>query len=114
MNATYDVSVLRQRMLANLHGKSNDYPHQVERCFPRILAKLVDVWGRPEGDAYLNDLLVSNRPKRKGFPDDVAGELFRLSMIHSTLLPDTAQTTSGWLSSDDSEVDGSFGRRFGR
>lgn len=110
---TCDISVLRQKMLSNLDGKTDAYPYQVERCFPHILARLVEVWGQPEGDTYLNNLLVSNRPNRQGFPDDVAGELFRLSIIHASLLPDIAQTSSGWLSSDDTDVAGSF-RRFSR
>ena len=33
--------------------------------------------------------------------------------IHASLLPDIAQTSSGWLSSDDTDVAGSF-RRFSR
>jgi hypothetical protein len=111
---TYNVSVLRQRMLSHLNGKISDYPYQTEQRFPRILARLVDVWGQPDGEAYLSDLLVNKRPNRKGFPDDVAGELFRLSMIHSALLPDTAMTTSGWLSSDDTDIEGSSLRRFDR
>jgi hypothetical protein len=106
------IPVLHERMLAHLGGKADAYPSQLEQRFPRILAKLVEVWGRPEGDAYLNSLLVADRADRTGFPGDVASELFRLSMIHGALRAKDAQG-GGWLDSDDSEVVASLGRRAG-
>ena len=106
------VPVLHERMLAHLGGKADAYPSQLEQRFPRILAKLVEVWDQSEGDAYLNSLLVADRADRTGFPDDVASKLFRLSMIHGALRTESVQS-GGWLNSDDSEVVGSLGRRAG-
>jgi hypothetical protein len=99
-------------MLANLGGKADAYPRLVERHFPRILARLVDLWDSPEADAYLSSLLVADRTDRSGFPDDVVSELFRLSTIHGMLRPEDTQNEDGWLT--DSEVSNFFGRRADR
>ncbi|MDR1934166.1 MAG: hypothetical protein LBS49_00990, partial [Candidatus Accumulibacter sp.] len=64
MGQDYDIPVLRERMLANLGGEADAYPSRVEQRFPRILAKLVAVWGHPEAEAYLNGLLVADRSDR--------------------------------------------------
>ncbi|MDR0577268.1 MAG: hypothetical protein LBI87_06960 [Candidatus Accumulibacter sp.] len=106
----YDIPVLRERMLAFLGGKADAYPHRTEERFPRILVRLIEVWGQPEGEAYLNDLLMTDRADRQGFPDDVASELFRLAMIHAALRPENTDGT-GWSGSDDGEVGSFFGRR---
>lgn len=111
----FDIAALRERMLANLGGKADAYPHRIEQRFPRILARLVELWGRPEAEAYLNGLLVADRADRQGFPDDVASELFRLSMLHGELQSGKTQEQGGWSSSAvDSEADGFFSRRSSR
>lgn len=110
----FDIPVLREKMLAKLGGKADAYPHRIEQRFPRILARLVELWGRPEADAYMNGLLVADRADRQGFPDDVASELFRLSMIHAALQPDETDR-GGWSSSGvASEVGDFFSRRSSR
>ena len=111
---SFDIAALRERMLANLGGTADAYPHRIEQRFPRILARLVELWGRPEADAYLNGLLMADRADRQGFPDDVASELFRLSMIHGALQPGKTDR-GGWSSSEvASEVDEFFSRRSSR
>lgn len=111
----FDIPSLRLKMLAHLGEKADAYPHQIEHRFPHILAKLVNLWGKPEADAYLNGLMVADRPDRHGFPADVASELFRLSMIHGTLQPAKPTSQAGWASSEvDSEVDDFFSRRSNR
>lgn len=111
----YDIPSLRQKMLACLGDQTEAYPRQIEQRFPHILAKLVEVWGKPEADAYLNGLMVTDRSDRQGFPADAASELFRLATIHGAMLPAKAASPAGWASSEvDSEVDDFFSRRSNR
>jgi len=112
----FNVPLLREKMLAHLGEKADAYPRQIELRFPHILARLVELWGKPEGDAYLNGLMVADRPGRKGFPEDAASELFRLSMIHVALQPAKPSASGpGWASSEvDTEVDEFFSRRSNR
>jgi hypothetical protein len=77
----YDIPALRAKMLVHLGERAKDYPEALEKRFPRILAKLVEVWGKPAADTYLDSLMVSDRPSRQGFPLEVASEILRLSMI---------------------------------
>lgn len=108
----FNIPVLRERMLAHLGGKTDAYPNRVEQCFPRILARLVEIWGHPETDVYLSGLLMADRNDRLGFPDDVAGELFRLSMIHDSLrLKETRN--EGWTAAA-ADMDASVTRRSSR
>jgi hypothetical protein len=108
----YDIPLLRKRMLANLGGKAEAYPHRTEERFPRILARLADLWGQPEADAYLNDLLMPDRTDRQGFPDDVASELFRLSMIHGALCSEETSSHDGWSGAESGgEIDQFLDRR---
>lgn len=116
---SYDIPALRQRMLAALGEKAEAYPHQIEQRYPHILEKLVQFWGRAEADAYLNGLMVADRADRKGFPDEVASELFKLSMIHGAQQQGSASgsvgATAGWSSSElSSEVDDFLSRRSNR
>lgn len=63
--------------LHELLGKEDShYPSQIGKRFPRILEKIVSLWEKPELDTYLNELMVSDRQDRQGFPDDVAMEVF--------------------------------------
>ena len=55
-------------------------PVQTAYKYPRVLNRLAEVWTRPAMRlAYMNSLLVSDRPSREGFPVEVGVELFRLS-----------------------------------
>ncbi|MGC1519161.1 MAG: hypothetical protein WA787_10375, partial [Azonexus sp.] len=77
----------------------------LEQGFPRILAKIVALWGKPSLEDFLSGLMVSDRPGRQGFPPDVAMEIFRLSMLHGTLGFDTQQASgTGWSGIEDAEL----------
>lgn len=99
----FDIQHLRTRMLAHLGERAKDYPEALEKRFPRILAKLVEVWGKPAADTYLDSLMVADSPSRQGFPMEVASEILRLSMIHSTLdvqKPAAPKSGAGQYASD--------------
>lgn len=62
------------------------YPHQLAARFPHVIAKMEDLWDNPQAmNAYFEDLLVSNRPNRKGFPPEVGKEIIRLSLAYERL-----------------------------
>ncbi len=82
---SFDIPALRAELLAHLGSHADVYPVHLEQGFPRILAKIVALWGKPSLEDFLSGLMVSDRPGRQGFPPDVAMEIFRLSMLHGTL-----------------------------
>jgi hypothetical protein len=96
----FDIPTLKEKMLAHLGEDAGAYPAQLEKRYPRILAKLVELWGTPQLDTYLDGLLVADRDDRQGFPDDVAGELFKLSMIHTQRRPAPSKPVTGWAGAD--------------
>ena len=76
----FDIPALKAQLLEHLLGSHADiYPVHLEQNFPRILAKIVALWGttglgsfpfRPDG--------VRPLPGRQGFPPDAGMETFRL------------------------------------
>lgn len=98
------TAALHERLLCLLGGDTTHYPNRLEERFPRIIGKIVELWGRPELDAYFNELMVSERHDRQGFPGDVAMEIFQLSNVHAGLhLSDVASGT-GWAGIQDAEI----------
>ena len=102
----YDVPALRVRLLENLGEQhAGVYPQNIERDFPRILAKIVDMWGTPTLDDFLASLMVSDRPGRQGFSPEIAMEIFRLSTLHGSLGFTPQQSVgTGWTGLDDAEL----------
>ena len=101
----FDIPALRAELLANLGSHADVYPAHVEQSFPRILAKIVALWGKPELEEFLSSLMVSDRPGRQGFPPDVAMEIFRLSMVHGSLGFTSKQAAgTGWSGIEDAEL----------
>ena len=102
---SFDIPALRAELLAHLGSHADVYPAHVEQSFPRILARIVALWGKPGLDDFLSSLMVSDRPGRQGFPPAVAMEIFRLSMVHGSLglTPQQAAGT-GWSGIEDAEL----------
>jgi hypothetical protein len=101
----YDVQALRAEMLACLGTYREAYPKALEAQYPRILARIVEMWGRAELDAYLGSLLVSERHGRQGFPPDVAMEVFKLMTLYGSLgFAPKQKSGSGWAGIDDAEL----------
>lgn len=99
-----DIAAWREQLRALLGSDAAHYPGRIEATFPRILGKIVNLWGKADLDAYLDSLMVSDRPNRQGFPADVAMEIFHLSNIHAGLrLSETASGT-GWAGIQDAEI----------
>ena len=101
----FDIPALKAQLLERLGSHADIYPAHLEQNFPRILAKIVALWGTPVLDDFLSGLMVSDRPGRQGFPPDAAMEIFRLSMLHSSLgfTPQVSSGT-GWSGIEDAEL----------
>jgi hypothetical protein len=101
---SYDTAALRTALVKCLAEKANAYPEQTVQRFPHIAAKLIEVWGTQDGEHYLQDLLVCDRSDRHGFPDEVASEIFRLSVIHSAVVEERDGKTSLNAWGDPTEI----------
>jgi len=108
----FDIPDLKAKLLGYLGPDAGLYPVRVEQQFPRILERIVSLWGKAGLDAFLGDLMVTERPDRKGFPHDVALEIFRLATVHSALglSPNTSLGTA-WDWVEDPEL---FKREFAK
>lgn len=75
---------MNEKILKLLNGDVSLYPHGIENNYPRVLEKIHQLWGTPELDPYLNDLIMDSRGgQRQGFPPEVASEILRLSSLHA-------------------------------
>ncbi len=60
------------------------YPRELERQYPRILKKIVDLWTSAKVDDYFSELIMNTRGgQRQGFPAIVAEDILRLSAINT-------------------------------
>lgn len=55
--------------------------------FPRIYENILEKWGSYELHDYFDELILSKREKRQGFPVDVMIELLDLYNIYKELYP---------------------------
>jgi hypothetical protein len=73
---------MSENMMRILKCSADQYPYQLEQRYPRILNTISQLWGTPELEEYFADLVLDQRGSRKGFPREVAAEIFRLSSLH--------------------------------
>ena len=108
----YDIPALRSRLISLLGRDADCYPAHLEQQFPRILANIVELWGKSGLDSFLAELMVTTRSGRQGFPPEVLTEIFKLSNVHAALglTPDKSIGT-GWNWIEDPEL---FKREFGK
>ena len=99
--ANYDIPALRAKLLAQLGDDAAAYPANIEREFPRILARLTELWGSEALGPYLDSLTFNERSTRNGFPPDAGAELLRLSNLHKTQHPGPKPAGTGWESLSD-------------
>lgn len=102
----FDIPALRIKLFEGLGSHSADYPHQLEKQFPRILAKVVELWGSEVLEPYLDRLSFTDRPDRGGFPPEVARELFKLGAAHQALGLSPATKSSAWIDDDSPDARG--------
>ena len=70
------------RLLKILNNSEQNYPHALEKQFPRVFEKIMELWDLSEFDAYLADLMTTKRTDRQGFPREVASDIIYLGMLH--------------------------------
>lgn len=93
----FDAAELKSNLLSKLGAEhAHLYPAEVEKQFPRLLERIVDLWNSPELDYFFEGLLTTTRHDRQGFPDAVALELFHLSNLHSRYRLSGLTSKSPW------------------
>jgi len=70
------VALLFKKLPAN-------YPHRLERDHAHVLHRLMALWGTPEMDSYMDDLLMDKRGGRYGFALEVVAELMFINELHN-------------------------------
>ena len=95
---------MNEKILKLIGNKAEYYPHKLEQQYPHILDKIMIMWDSPEFDSYLNKFMLDKREHfRHGFPDDVASEILRLSMLHSDLYGTLA--AGSWVAPSNIKID---------
>lgn len=77
---------MNEKLAHYLKGYESKYPHQLEAQFGRIVDRIVELWGSPEIESYFSDLMFGGgRSNRRGFPAEVATEIFILSLTYEEI-----------------------------
>jgi hypothetical protein len=58
-----------------LYIDNDHYPVNLATKYPRILDRISLLWGTPNLEKYLQELIVDNRGNRAGFPTEVMSEI---------------------------------------
>ncbi len=61
--------------------ESLDVKSAIEVAFPKIMEKIILIWGHPECEKFLNNLMIDDRGNRQGFNMNVMGELMLLAAL---------------------------------
>ncbi|MDP5240992.1 hypothetical protein Q9Q94_15735 [Uliginosibacterium sp. 31-16] len=80
------------------------YPRQLMASYPRIVDRIVQLWGSPEIEPYFQELMLTDREGRQGFPQPVLTEILNLRTWYRSLLPPQPRTVDTWT--DMIEEDG--------
>jgi hypothetical protein len=90
------IEAMRERLMQLMGPEAAAYPHHLEKGYPRILAKLIEVWNTPELAKYVDELTFSSRAGRAGFSSDVAMDLFNLGTLHAVTSQVQGSDADGW------------------
>jgi len=91
------------QLLQILGGKTEHYPYELERTYPRILETILQLWDEDKMDDYFLQLMISDRSERSGFPEKIATEIMYLSRVHAARQP-AEKPRDIWKVSSDSFV----------
>lgn len=99
---------MNPKMQEHLGEHTDKYPKALEEKFPHVFLKMIELWGTPQMRPYLDELIMSNRPNRMGFPADVVSEIWAINRVYSTQHPeqepDVGINTFGDIWGDDIDV----------
>jgi hypothetical protein len=77
-----------RKLLAHLKGHEDKFPHKTAVQFPHVIAKLAEFWPNPALlRPYVQQLLLTRREARAGFPLDVYNEIDALNEVYDVLYP---------------------------
>lgn len=89
------------RLLKILNNSEQNYPHALEKQFPRVFEQIMALWDSSEFDTYLGSLMMTTRSDRQGFPREVASDIIYLHMLHENKDgPDESHTWAQALRGD--------------
>ena len=92
---------MNEKLMGHLRGFENHYPYKLEKDFARIAERIAELWDKPQIESYFAELLIDDRGNRKGFPPDVARELFLLSVAHEAIRNKRREETDVWAEERD-------------
>jgi ankyrin repeat protein len=77
---------MNEKLRDLLKGIDAPYPANLEAQFSRVLNRIVELWDTNKLEGYFAELMIDNRGgTRRGFPPEVASDIFALSMAHTKL-----------------------------
>lgn len=76
---------MNTRMLELLGNQPGKYPTILETQYPHVFQKLLELWNTVDGERYFDELMLSKRAGRLGFPPEATVEIWGLHQIHSAL-----------------------------
>lgn len=69
-----------------LRGCEDKFPRQLAARFPHILRGILERWSDSKAmEAYFDELMISKRYDRQGFPQEVAQEIMTLSLAYDNI-----------------------------
>lgn len=69
-----------------MRGYEDKFPHRLAARFPHIIQGMAERWNNTEAmEAYFNELMIPNRPNRRGFPEEIAREILSLSTAYDAI-----------------------------
>ncbi|UXY16271.1 ankyrin repeat domain-containing protein [Chitiniphilus purpureus] len=78
------------------HGLADRFPTILAERYPRIAARVAELWGTPMLSAYFEELLIMDRPDRQGFPPEVGAELMTLAYAYDQIAFPAMQQEDVW------------------
>ena len=99
---------MNQKMLELLGEHTDKYPKHLEQSYPHVFLKVVELWGTADMRSYFDELIMSNRPNRMGFPAEAVTEIWALSKVYSMLHPEDEppETASDFGDIWNADIDG--------
>ena len=85
---------MNQKMLEYLGEHADKYPNNLEQKYPHVFQKMIELWGTVSMRPYFDELIMSNRPNRLGFPPEVVTEIWAQGEV--ALLRQRAEAAGLW------------------
>ncbi len=105
MTINAHTTTMNEKLLRLLGGKEKLYPKNLEKQYPRVVNRIINLWHSREIDDYFTELMLDNRAStREGFPPEVASEIFSLSLVNTKLRSQKQQGAAGVNPWDDVEA----------